>query len=329
MAFQKDSLKGYNQYSTWQLQDILAQVSDIVENLKQALSLTEGPLIIADYGCSEGYNSMILFHDVLQTFRSVSERPVHIYHDDLPDNDWVLFNNMLNTSEESYLKLPNTSYSVIGRSFYDQILPSGTVHVGFSGFAFHYLSTKISVGPGDLDEILKQSRADINTLLRHRINELAAGGTLTIVATSPGLAEEDYGVRTIFYESYNEIIKQGLVPLEVFKSASPNIHAIDLNDWSEALSNFRSEIEVLKLEPSKTLCPYYSKYLQDGDLEKLKENIAGWILVLCRLQIYNNISGPEEEKQKVLAAFREAVKNTVKPEMNYYWPIINIAIKKR
>ncbi|CAG9324228.1 unnamed protein product [Blepharisma stoltei] len=47
-------------------------------------------------------------------------------------------------SNESYRKVPNTFFSAIGLSFYEQILPEETVHVGFSSSAIHWLSEPLS-----------------------------------------------------------------------------------------------------------------------------------------------------------------------------------------
>lgn len=330
MAFQNHSLKGYNQYSSWQLKDILTEVSSLSQNLSDALSLTSGPLIVADYGCSEGYNSMILFQNVLKNFRDNSNRPVQIYHNDLPDNDWVLFNEMMNTSESSYLKYPNSSYSTIGRSFYNQIFPSESVHVGFSGFAFHYLSKKILKNPGEnnlgTEELVKQSQIDLNTLLKYRINELVIGGTLTIIAISP---ETDDAIKSITVQPFIDLVQNGVIPYKEVETMAPSIHPITLNEWNQALSNFNNEIEIIRLESFRSLCPYYSRYLEDKDFEKFKEDLSGAFITIASVQINSFASLTYEEKQNVIKLYRQGMKDAIKPEMTeYYWGYSTLVIRK-
>ena len=90
----------------------------MLKSLQYSLSITPGPIVLADYGCSEGYNSMIYFNTLFQAFREHSDREISITHTDLPDTNWVLVNNTLTSSEESYLKLENIYFSTIGKSFF-------------------------------------------------------------------------------------------------------------------------------------------------------------------------------------------------------------------
>jgi salicylate 1-O-methyltransferase len=347
MAFGKHSVKGYNLHSSWQLQDILTEAPVIAENLKHALNITEGPLVIADYGSSEGFNSMTLFRNVIETFRKESDRPVHVNHIDLPDNDWGVLTNLINTSENSYLRLPNTSFSVIEKSFYEQVLPSDSVHAGFSGFTFQYLDSRPeddetdiplagpvqgwdATGPSAATErSTARVRKDLRILLGHRINELAVGGTLTIIATSPDLEGHSYDTKAIFIDPFVQAVSKGIISEADAKKMHPHIHTINLSDWHATLAHFHHRIEVLKLEPVKSYSPFHAKFVEDGDFEKFREALSGTIFVITRVQIYHNLSGTEEEKERVLEAYREEIKNAIKPEFsNFHWAFTAVTIRK-
>src|SRR5262245_46648406 len=47
-------------------------------------------IVIADYGCSQGRNSLMPINVAIDTLRrrAGAERPVEIYHNDLPANDF-------------------------------------------------------------------------------------------------------------------------------------------------------------------------------------------------------------------------------------------------
>ena len=59
MAFQQDALRNYNTTSNGQLSMILPSVSVLLNQLRSIEKSTSGSISLVDYGCSEGYNSMI------------------------------------------------------------------------------------------------------------------------------------------------------------------------------------------------------------------------------------------------------------------------------
>ena len=88
MAFQQDSIRGYNSGSSWQLDCARFSIPILADSLISVEASTDSSSIkIVDYGCSEGYNSMILFKEALKVFRKESNRPISILHTDLPDNN--------------------------------------------------------------------------------------------------------------------------------------------------------------------------------------------------------------------------------------------------
>ena len=87
MAFQSKGLLGYNKVSASQLQVALKFIPEFVDNLKVASNVAENIIIIADYGCSEGKNSMITFTTIFKEFRTISDKPIMLIHTDLPENN--------------------------------------------------------------------------------------------------------------------------------------------------------------------------------------------------------------------------------------------------
>jgi hypothetical protein len=148
--------------------------------------------VIADYGCSQGRNSIGPVRVLLDELRRRSDesQPWSVVHNDLPGNDWTtLFATVLGT--DSYLTDHEDVYpSAIGRSFYDQVLPDGSVAVGWSGTSVLWLSRRPDVGPDNLFSVLATgddvhrwadaAAADWRTFLAHRARELAPGGRLVM-----------------------------------------------------------------------------------------------------------------------------------------------------
>jgi len=103
-----------------------------------ALPPDSQPIVIADYGSSQGHNSLLPLQVAIQVLRQRvgQNREISVVHTDLPKNDFTALFQTLMESPESYLrKDPATFASAIGRSFYEQILPTGSVTLGWSSWA--------------------------------------------------------------------------------------------------------------------------------------------------------------------------------------------------
>lgn len=93
----------------------------------------------------------------------------------------------------SYLQdFDNVFVSAIGRSFYKQVLPSDTVHFGFSATAMHWLTTKpaqfssvihhtLCDQLSEVQPYVDQAAADWELVLVQRAKELVTGGRMLVL----------------------------------------------------------------------------------------------------------------------------------------------------
>jgi hypothetical protein len=66
---------------------------------------------------------------------------ISVVHTDLPGNDFSSLFKTLDADPESYFHVDSATFaSAAGRSFYRQILPSGSVTLGWSSWAVQWLS---------------------------------------------------------------------------------------------------------------------------------------------------------------------------------------------
>lgn len=160
------------------------------------------PLVIADYGSAQGRNSFVPVGAAISEIRARRGAgvPISVVHTDQPENDFSALFALLRDSPDSYLRNdPNVFASAAGRSFYEQVLPSGSVTFGWSSFAIHWLSASPVAGAGHVwmrltrPEIRRQfaerSAADWRLFLTHRAAELRPGGCLVVV--QPTLPEHE------------------------------------------------------------------------------------------------------------------------------------------
>jgi hypothetical protein len=150
-----------------------------------------GAVTVVDYGCSEGANSMAPMRAVVAAARSTrgAQQPVWVFHTDLPDNDFGSLFSTVADDPSSY-RGPGVHTAVIGRSFYEQLLPNATVSIGWSSIAVHWLSSI----PGALDGFWfaaatadqyetwrRAAAADWREFLAAREAEMMSGATLVVV----------------------------------------------------------------------------------------------------------------------------------------------------
>ena len=160
------------------------------------------PLVIADYGSAQGRNSFVPVGAAIGEIRARrgADVPISVIHTDQPENDFAALFALLRDSPDSYLRSdPNVFASAAGRSFYEQVLPSGSVTFGWSSFATHWLSASPVACAGHIwmrltkPEIRRQfaerSAADWLLFLTHRAAELRPGGCLVVV--QPSLPEDE------------------------------------------------------------------------------------------------------------------------------------------
>jgi hypothetical protein len=85
------------------------------------LSAGDQPVVIADYGSSQGKNSMIPMQTAIKGFRQrlSSGRPISVFHVDQPSNDFNALFEVLHGDPETYVFDDHNVFpAAIGRSFY-------------------------------------------------------------------------------------------------------------------------------------------------------------------------------------------------------------------
>src|SRR5579871_674544 len=154
-------------------------------------------IVIADYGSSEGRNSLAPMRAAIRILRERfgPERPIVVTHTDLPANDFSSLFELVETSPESYARDDDNVFPVaVGRSFFRRVLPSAHVDLGWSSYAAMWLSRIPCPNPGHVfaraargavgDAFARQGREDWEAFLTVRSQELRLGGRLIVVMPS-------------------------------------------------------------------------------------------------------------------------------------------------
>jgi hypothetical protein len=168
----------------------------LLQQAAEAIDLgpDDRPVCIADYGSSQGRNSLAPLGAAIAVLRARigPARPICVTHTDLPGNDFSALFETLQSDPASYLRDdPNVFAAAVGRSFYEATLPPGQVALGWSAMAAQWLSRLPAPVPGHFCCLLgaaperrifaAQAATDWRTFLSLRGRELRPGGRLVVV----------------------------------------------------------------------------------------------------------------------------------------------------
>ncbi|OBJ89332.1 SAM-dependent methyltransferase [Mycobacterium asiaticum] len=179
------------------------------------------PIVVADYGAATGHNSLKPMATAVGVLRSRTrhDHPILMTHTDVPENDFTALFRTLSDDPDSYLNNdPATFTSAVGRSFYDQILPTGAVNLGWTSWAIQWLSRVPADAPQFTDHVQvaystnvaarkayeHQSAIDWNDFVAYRGRELCPGGRLVVLT----MALDDDG--EFGYRPLNEALMTAL-----------------------------------------------------------------------------------------------------------------------
>ncbi|MGF6597590.1 hypothetical protein P3T23_002307 [Paraburkholderia sp. GAS448] len=192
----------YNRHSTPQAGGAAIALPCLQDAVASAvLEPDDQPVVIAEYGSSQGKNSQAPMRVAIAAVRARvgPDRPILVYHEDLPVNDFNSLFELLESDPGRYVRDDPLIYPcAIGRSFYDSVLPPAYVHLGWSAYAAVWLSRVpvpiaghifLPCTTGAANAAFREQAArDWETFLALRARELRPGGRLVVVL--PG-ADDD------------------------------------------------------------------------------------------------------------------------------------------
>jgi hypothetical protein len=203
----------------------------LLEQAARVIALDDGerPIVLADYGSSEGKNSLQPMSAAIAVLRARVglKRPIFVYHTDLPANDFASLFQVLHSHSDSYLRRDQNVFAgAIGRSFYESVLPPNHVDLGWSSYAAVWLSQIPCQIPDHFfipcstaaarAEFDRQAALDWETFLSLRAAELRPTGRLVVAL--PALPEnEPSGFATLMDQANTVVaglVARGLVSTE-------------------------------------------------------------------------------------------------------------------
>ena len=177
------------------------------------------PIVIADYGSSQGKNSLAPMQIAVRGLRKRigQSRAISVFHIDQPSNDFNSLFEVLHADPNRYALDESDVYpAAIGKSFYEKVLPAGSVHLAWSSYAAVWLSRVPTLIPGHLisvrstgsvrAEFERQAACDWEAFLALRARELRPGGRLIVVL--PGIADDGSAGLESLFDHANGVLEE-------------------------------------------------------------------------------------------------------------------------
>lgn len=263
----------------------------------EAIQAGTGAVTIVDYGAADGGTSADMMRKLIGVVRQrAPRRPIQIVYTDLPGNDYSALFRWLHGEQpgvRSYLVEHRGVYvCAAGTSFYQQVLPPGCVHLGFSATAMHWLSRKpmdiadhvhaVGASGSTLDAFRKQGLADWETILLQRARELLVGGHLVManfcIDEQGRYLGHTGGVNMFdtFAELWLSLQRDGVINAEEYRAATFPQYYRTLEECCAPFQDESSPVfrAGLRLNDSFTRivpCPYAASYRQHRDARRFAD----------------------------------------------------------
>ncbi|CAF1235225.1 unnamed protein product [Rotaria sordida] len=259
---------GYNENSSSQLAMVNYMIPYIHMGIDHLdISSSSSPLIIADFGSSHGRNSIEAMKIIIQYLQQTNKlitSPL-VVHNDLPTNDWTTLFQLL-AEDNSYQGM------AIGRSFYEQCLPSNSLSIGFSSTSINWLS-KIPctitnhrfytfANEKEHETFKHQSKLDFDAFIENRSRELVPGGILILNIPS---TDHQGIVSTAFYCDHVYTCAKLLFNEQELSDLTIPLYCRSLSECVDHALFDRCSLQLIKAESGQVNGPFFEQ-LQKGQL---------------------------------------------------------------
>jgi len=294
--------------------------------------------VLSDMGCADGGTSLNMVRSAIKTINTQqSSLPVQVVYADQPRNDFNALVKIINglTDFKTYLdEFDNVFPTFAGTSFYKQILPPNTLHIGFSATAMHWLSAKptnisnhvhaVGAQGKELAAFQNHARNDWAAILRHRANELRSGGHLVLVnfcrdQQGRYLGNTD-GIN--MFDTFNQIWQQHVdnkvITQEEYVNMTLPQYYNNVEEFSAPFNDTNSEVSkaglrLAHIETRVVDCPFKVDFQRHGDAKKFAHDYIPTIRTWNESIYFGALSAqrPMQERKEIIENYYNTYESMV------------------
>lgn len=236
-----------------------------------------GALAIADFGSSQGRNSMGPLAAAIATLRERGAGEIAVTHTDVATNDFSSLFELLDGGPPSYLAGDSRAFAAaIGRSFYGPLFPTNALTLAWNAISVHWISAAPCAIPGHIfstfangavrEAFAARARDDWQMFLAERARELVPGGQLVVVgsgASDDGKAGAE-GLMTIANEALQAMVGAGQLTTDAYANMLIPTYYRTRAEW---LAPFDDNVglTIEEFTPIVLPDPFYPQYEKTGD----------------------------------------------------------------
>ena len=308
----------YDNHSGTQAQ-VIERVLPLVEAAAAALPHPPAtqPVVIVDYGCSEGRNSIRITEHAAQVIcKRRPDESVAIYFNDLFTNNFnTLFKNLatLQSDRDFWAKgsarapVRSIYEFAVGGSFYAPVMPPRSTHFALSTTSVHWLSqcpeeevpehiiADEVTGPAR-QPLAVQAARDWATFLECRACELVPGGKLlvTVLGRHEGSRLSTAPTR-LLEDAVRDLMADGRIPRDKFAHMMMPIYSRTLEEvLAPLLGPLAGRFAVDHAVEETLPCPFHAEYLRSGNARHYAADYVGFIRAFSEPAIARGLFGSEK-----------------------------------
>jgi len=331
---------GYYSKATTGAKHAINGATELVLDAVARMDLADdgAPFRAADMGAADGGTSVDMWRKVLKAVRGrVPSRPIEMVYTDLPRNDFSQVFRMVHGQTDIasyYPEIDDLYVFASGTSFHQAIFPAGSLHLGFSATASHYISRSPcnitdhvhmvgATGP-ERQAYVEQGRIDWERMLLARTRELVQGGRLCLFNFGIDAAGRYLGhtggasMFDTFSRLWSELADENIITAEEFANTNfPQSYrtveqfVAPLTDTSNPV--YRAGLRLEHVESRVVRCPYASDFERHGNA---KEFARAYIPTLRSWSEPTFVSGlsptrQPEERSRIIDTFYQRYEDLV------------------
>ena len=315
------------------------------------------PFTMTDMGCADGGTSADMVRQALRAIRAkYPQRAIRMVYTDQPRNDFnPIFRLVhgLDGAPSPTAGLDDVYVMASATSFYDRILPAGTLDLGFSATAMHWLQATPCDIPDHVQAVgataprappsPSRGSRDWETILLQRAAELAPGGRLVFVNFCRDEQERWLGhtggvdMFGTFNALWRGFLEQGRIGETEYARMtfpqyyrSPGEFRAPLEDPASPVH--RAGLRLEAIETRVVACPYAAEFRRHGDAEAFAYAYVPTLQSWSQSTFFGALdpARPEVERRALIEAYYAAYRDLVRsaPEghgMDYVHAYITIA----
>jgi len=291
-----------------------------------------GPVCLADFGCSEGRNSIAVMQRALNRLLPRTDRPLQTVHSDLPTNDFSKLFLNLRPEGRSVFGSDRVYSAAIGGSMYDQLLPDRSLHLATTFNAIGFLSRRpvtalpgyiFPNGPskersngfvaeGDRAAFADQAKRDVGVFLQRRARELVPGGKLLVqVFGGNEAARTCDGLYDLLNDAVLAFKKRGAISAETYERYYQPVYMRTLEELvapvTETAFGAAGLFEIDETRSYEISVPFNDRFRSDGDLDRYATDYVNFFRAFTQAVLTGALPDTPDRATRVDRIYDKAV----------------------